>query len=51
MEWTLGAMLFYGGLTAAAITVVVAIITAVALHASKRKIAGQLDGEYGINVK
>ena len=51
MEWTLGTMLFYGGLAGAAATILAAIIAAIALASGNKRIKSKLNREYGDKMK
>jgi len=47
MEWTTGAMMFYGGLAGAAATAVAAVIAAIVLARGNKRIKNKLNLEYG----
>ena len=51
MDWTLGTMLFYGGLAGAAATVVAAVIAAIILASGSKRIKNKLNQEYGEKMK
>ena len=51
MEWTIGNMLFYGGIAGMVITFIIAIITIIALKISKKSIVRKLNDEYGGEIK
>jgi len=46
VTFTLGAMLFYGGITGAALTLCAAVVTIIALKKSKKNIIAKLNVEY-----
>ena len=47
MNWTLGSMMFYGGITGVIATMILSVIAVVIFKKSKKKIIKQLDDEYG----
>ena len=47
MDFTPGEMLFYGGITGAAIVLVVAIIVIAVLAGSRKRLRRKLNEEYG----
>ena len=49
--WTPGAMLFFGGLAGAALTLIASVLTALVLKKSRRSIAKKLNAEYGGQIK
>ena len=51
MEWTTGAMMFYGGLAGVAATLVAAIAAAIALARGSKRIKRKLNQEYGEKLK
>ena len=51
MEWTTGAMMFYGGLAGAAATLVAAIAAAIILARGSKRIKRKLNQEYGEKFK
>ena len=51
MVWTLGSVLFYGGITGASLTALAAIITSVILKKKRKGIIANLNAEYGGNLK
>ena len=51
MDWTLGTMLFYGGLAGAALTIVASVIAAILLASGSKRIKNKLNQEYGEKLK
>ena len=51
MDWTLGAIMFYGGIAGAALVAVASVAAAIVLKISKKKIVKRLNEEYGGNIK
>ena len=51
MEWTRGALMFYGGIAGALLTLLAAIIVLVILKRSRKRIILKLNDEYGDNSK
>jgi|GEM_PF-4333986 len=47
MEWTLGALMFYGGLCGALVTLIVSVIVLAVLKKSRKGIVSKLNAEYG----
>ncbi|MCL2068302.1 MAG: hypothetical protein FWH00_00210 [Oscillospiraceae bacterium] len=48
VQWTQGAILFYGGIAGMGIAAIAAVIAAVILGSSKLRITKKLDEEYGM---
>lgn len=51
MEWTLGSILFYGGIAGIIFTLVTAIIVSSTIKKNGRSIIQELNAEYGGNIK
>ena len=51
MDWTLGTMLFYGGLAGMAVTIVAAVIAVIILASGNKRIKSKLNQEYGEKMK
>jgi len=49
--WTLGNLLFYGGITGAFLTLIAAIITSIVLKKKRKSIIINLNDEYGGKLK
>jgi len=47
MDWTMGSMLFYGGIIGVVATLVITIITIFILSKSRTRLKTKLDSEYG----
>ena len=47
IEWTQGAIWFYGGIAGMGLILIVGIITAIILGRSKSRLTKKLDEEYG----
>jgi hypothetical protein len=47
MEWTKGAIMLYGGVAGAAVTLIASVISSILLARGKKRIIRQLDLEYG----
>ena len=51
MSWTLGTMMFYGGLAGAVLILIASVVAALVLKAGRKKIIKRLNDEYGGNLK
>ena len=51
MDWTLGSILFYGGIAGGLLTLLLSVVSILALKAGKKKIIKKLNGEYGGKLK
>jgi len=51
IKWTLGAMMFYGGIAGAALTLVATIVVSIVMKNSRKNIIRKLNDEYGGNLK
>ena len=47
MDWSTGAILFYGGIAGAGATIIAAVLVAVVLARGKKRIINKLNQEYG----
>jgi len=51
MEWSLGTIMFYGGIVGAIVTVISAIIISIVLKRNRNKIVSAFNNEYGKGLK
>jgi cbb3-type cytochrome oxidase subunit 3 len=51
MNWTLGSMMFYGGIASAILIIVLSAIVAVVLRTGRKKIVKKLNEEYGSKLR
>jgi hypothetical protein len=51
VAWTLGSLMFYGGIAGAALTVLAALVIAIVLKKSRKGIIAKLNAEYGGDIK
>jgi len=51
MDWTLGRMMFYGGMAGAALILLASVIAIAMLKAGRKKIVKKLNDEYGGSLK
>ena len=51
IEWTQGAMMFYGGIAGMGLVLIAAVVAALILSRSKARLTKKLDEEYGTREK